>query len=162
MTTRRFLWPLVLVTLANYVALVPYYLHNDASAEHPLPPVRAVVLVTLTLAWFLSGVRGLRHRAWWGRFVLLGFLVAEAALYAKTFATGAVVHQMHNPSDLVRAVFVIGYLSGAVAIVYIVLLMRPGGRSTTAPGGEATREDRASSHGEKPDGHRSIAGAYAS
>lgn len=132
--TPRSLGPLVVVTLTNYVALVPYYIHNeylrsDGGAHHGLPGPRAVLLVALTLSWFVAGVRGAARRRRWGRPVLLSFLIAEASLYVKTFATGAFVHQMQNPSDLVRVVFVIGYVSGAVALVYLALLGRTG-RST--------------------------------
>jgi NADH:ubiquinone oxidoreductase subunit K len=133
-TTRRSLRPLVFVTLTNYAALVPYYLHNDyfrtgyadgeGVSHHVLPGLRALLLVGLTLSWFVVGIHGAVRQRRWGRPVLLSFLVAEVALYAKTFATGAFVHQMQNPSDLVRAVFVIGYVSGAIALVYLALLGR--------------------------------------
>jgi hypothetical protein len=156
MATPHFLRPLVLVTLANYLALVPYYVHNDASAQHPLPGLRALFLVSLTLAWFLSGVRRVTRHSRFGRPVLLSFLLTEAALYAKTFATGAVVHQMHNPSDLVRTVFLIGYLSGAVALVYVVLLARDGGRGAPERGEETTRDDRKRADGKSPGARRSV------
>lgn len=136
MSTPRSLRPLVLVTLVNYASLVPYYIHNDASTAHPLPGLRALVLVGVTLAWFLVGMRGVVRGRRLGRLVLFGFLAAESALYIKTFATGAVVHQMQNPSDLVRTVFVIGYVSGAVALVYLVALGRGGWSGGSRAGGQ--------------------------
>lgn len=147
MSVPRSLRPLVLVTLVNYASLVPYYIHNDASAAHPLPGLRALVLVGLTLAWFVVGVRGVVRGRRWGKLTLLGFLAAEAGLYVKTFATGAVVHQMQNPSDVVRTVFVVGYVSGAVALVYLVALGR-GRWSGGAPDGQQRDGDGAGGAGE--------------
>jgi NADH:ubiquinone oxidoreductase subunit K len=107
--------PLITVTLANYAAQVPYFIHNDYSAAHPLPGVRAVGLLGLTLAWFLLGLAGFMRGRRWGPAVLVSFLAAEALFYGATFATGTFLLQMHNHSDLLKAVFVIGYASGAVA-----------------------------------------------
>jgi hypothetical protein len=107
--------PLITVTLANYAAQVPYFIHNDYSAAHPLPGVRAVGLLGLTLAWFLLGLAGFMRGRRWGLAVLVSFLAAEALFYGATFATGTFLLQMHNHSDLLKAVFVIGYASGAVA-----------------------------------------------
>jgi NADH:ubiquinone oxidoreductase subunit K len=107
--------PLITVTLANYAAQVPYFIHNDYSAVHPLPGVRAVGLLGLTLAWFLLGLAGFMRGRRWGPAVLVSFLAAEALFYGATFATGTFLLQMHNHSDLLKAVFVIGYASGAVA-----------------------------------------------
>jgi hypothetical protein len=164
MTRRTFLRPLIVVTLANYVALVPYYLHNDASTQHPLPAVRAIALTGLTLVWFLAGVHALERQRRWGRPVLISFLITEAALYVKTFVTGAVVYQMHNPSDLVRAVFIVGYVSGAVALVYIVLLARHGGGTSNLAGHRSSGQDNRVSGGgdDQPGAPLSIDGVVVS
>ena len=136
--------PLVAVTLANYAAQVPYYLHNDYYAHHPLPGVRAVALLGVTLAWFALGLAGfMRHRRW-GLPVLVSFLAFEAIFYAGTFATGAFIFQMHNHSDLLKVVFVTGYASGAVAAYYACRLIwdrwrpriRAGMRAGRMPPGE--------------------------
>jgi hypothetical protein len=103
---------------------VPYYLHNDYSAQHLLPGLRAVALLGATLAWFAVGLAGfLRHRRW-GRTVLVSFLVTEAVFYGITIASGIFLYQLANPSYLIKAVFVIGYVSGGVAACYSVLLVR--------------------------------------
>jgi hypothetical protein len=118
------LTPLVAVTLANYAAQMPYYLHNDYSPQHPLPGVRAVALLGVTLAWFALGLAGfMRHRRW-GFAVLASFLAAEAIFYAGTFGTGVFIFQLENHSDLLKTVFVIGYVSGAAAAYYAYRLFR--------------------------------------
>jgi hypothetical protein len=118
------LMPLVAITLANYAAQVPYYLHNDYSPHHLLPGVRAVALLGGTLAWFALGLAGfIRHRRW-GLAVLVSFLTAEAIFYAGTFATGAFLLQIENHSYLLKTVFVIGYASGAAAAYYTYRLFR--------------------------------------
>jgi O-antigen/teichoic acid export membrane protein len=116
--------PLAAVTLTNYAAQVPYYLHNDYSAHHLLPGVRAVALLGVTLAWFALGLAGfMRHRRW-GFAVLASFLVVEAVFYAGNFVTGVFIFQIENHSDLMKAVFVIGYVSGAVAAYYAYRIVR--------------------------------------
>ena len=85
------LTPLIAITLANFAAQVPYYLHNDYSAQHALPGVRAVALLGATLAWFALGLAGFLRQRRWGFAVLVSFLVIEAIFYAGTLATGAFV-----------------------------------------------------------------------
>jgi hypothetical protein len=116
---------------------VPYYLHNDYSLQHPLPGARALALLGGTLAWFAFGLAGfMRHRRW-GFAVLASFLVAEVIFYAGTFATGVFIFQLENHSYLLKAVFVIGYASGAVAAYYAYRLFRvrsrPGLRARAHP-----------------------------
>jgi hypothetical protein len=125
--------PLVAATLANYAAQVPYFIHNDYTPQQPLPNLYAATLLGGTLIWFLVGLRGFLTGRRWGLAVLLSFVTVEALFYAKTFVTGHVTIQLQNPSDLVRAVFVIGYISGAVAAVYAFLLLR-GYRNWSAAG----------------------------
>lgn len=126
--------PLAAVTLANYVAQVPYFVHNDFSAAHPLPGVRAVGLLGLTLAWFVLGLAGFTRGRRWGLAVLVSFLAAEALFYGATFATGTFLLQMHNHSDLLKVVFVTGYASGAVAAFYACSLIWPYARAGLRPG----------------------------
>ena len=147
MTTQRAaarpvrLMPLVVVTLTNYAAQVPYYVHNDYSPQHPLPGLRAAALLGATLAWFALGLAGFTRRRRWGFVVLVSFLAVEAIFYAETFATGAFILQLRNPSDLLKAVFVIGYASGAVAAYYAYRFLRERvrlGRRAQAPPDDIT------------------------
>lgn len=125
--------PLVAVTAVNYAAQVPYYLHNDYSMQHPLPGVRAIVLLGATLLWFVVGLTGFIRRRRWGMAVLVSFLVTEAVFYAATIVTGIFLFQVSNPSDLLKVVFVVGYISGATAAGYSWLLLRSRLRRTLTP-----------------------------
>jgi hypothetical protein len=51
-------------------------------------------------------------------------VVAEAVFYGATIATGIFLVQLANTSNLIRAVFAIGYASGGVAACYSYLLLR--------------------------------------
>jgi hypothetical protein len=132
--------PLVAATLANYAAQIPYFLHNYYTPQHPLPNLRAVALLGGTLIWFLSGLGGFRAGKSWGSFALLSFLTVEALFYAKTLVTGAMVYQLQNPSDLIRAVFVAGYISGALAAIYVFLLARGGGHGSSPTAARVTSD----------------------
>jgi hypothetical protein len=129
--------PLVAITLANYAAQVPYYLHNDYSTQHPLPGVRAVALLGGTLVWFALGLAGFMRQRRWGFAVVESFLAAEALFYVGTFVSGAFIFQLEDHSYLLKAVFVIGYASGATAAYYAYRLLRdrlrPGLRAQAAP-----------------------------
>jgi len=118
------LTPLIGVTALNYVAQVPYYIHNDYSAAHPLPSLRAVALLGATLAWFVTGLTAYMRKWAWGFPVLVAYLSVEALFYGATMLSGTFIFQIENHSDLLKVVFVIGYVSGAVAAYYAYRLIR--------------------------------------
>ena len=126
--------PLAAVTLVNYAAQVPYFIHNDYSVDHPLPGVRAVGLLGVTLAWFILGLAGYMRGRRRGLAALVSFLAAEALFYEATFATGTFLLQMHNHSGLLKVVFVTGYASGAVAAYYACYLLWHHARAGLRPG----------------------------
>jgi hypothetical protein len=103
---------------------VPYYIHNDYSAAHPLPSLRAVALLAATLVWFVVGLIAFMKQRAWGFPVLLAYLAVEALFYGETLLSGTFIFQVENHSDLLKVVFVIGYLSGVVAAYYAYRLMR--------------------------------------
>jgi len=116
---------LVAVTIMNYVAQVPYSIHNgDFSAHRALDVVRGAILLGVTLAWFVFGLTAYVRKRPWGLAVLVSFLVTEALFYTATFVTGMFIFQLENPSYLLKAVFVTGYASGAVAAFYAYRLTR--------------------------------------
>ena len=119
------LTPLVAVTITNYAAQVPYSLHNgDFSASHLLAVIRAAAILGVTLAWFVVGLAAYVRKRRWGLPVLVSFLATQALFYAATFVTGWFVFQLETPSNLLKAVFVTGYASGAVAAFYAFRLTR--------------------------------------
>lgn len=111
------------VTILNYLAQIPYYLHNYYFPYHVLPSVSAIVLLGITLVWFLSGYIGLKRKWKYGYLLLVTFLTAEALFYLHSFVFGAFFFQIQNPSLIIKAVFLYGYVSGAVAAYYAYRLV---------------------------------------
>lgn len=100
--------PLVAITLIDYAAQFPYYIHNEYSPHHPLPGLRAAALLAITLIWFLAGLSRYHSNRRGGYPLLLSFLVVETAFYLITVLSGTLIVQLRNPSALIDAVFVIG------------------------------------------------------
>jgi hypothetical protein len=108
----------------NYVAQVPYYWHNYYVPYGELPSMSSVVLLGITLLWFIVGYVGTVRRSKPGYFILVSFLCVEALFYLHTIAFGAFLFQLQNSSLLIKAIFVIGYISGGVAGYYAYKLIR--------------------------------------
>ena len=121
MSNLRFLfW----VTIINYLAQIPYYLHNYYVPYHTSPSLSGIVLLGITLIWFLAGYVGTKRKNRYGHFILLGFLLAEALFYFHTIIFGAFIFQLQNPSLLIKAVFLMGYVSGITAAYFVYVLVR--------------------------------------
>ena len=117
-------YPLLVVTVLNYVAQVPYYLHNYYIPHHILPGVRALGLLGLTLVWFAVGFIAFTKKLKYGRIMLLSYLVVQALFYGLTVIAGAPIAQLQGHSDIIKLVFLIGYISGCTAGYYAYLLIR--------------------------------------
>ena len=116
--------PLFWVTVANYVAQIPYYLYNYYFPYHVWPTVSSIVLLGMTLLWFLAGYIGVQRQRRYGNFLLVSFLLFEVLFYLHSVISGAFFFQMQNPSLVIKVVFLMGYVSGAVAGYYAYLLIR--------------------------------------
>lgn len=112
------------VNILNYLAQIPYYLHNYYFPYHTPPSSSAVVLLGVTFVWFLAGYIGTKRRNRYGYFLLLSFLLVESLFYFHTIIFGAFIFQLQNPSVLIKSVFLIGYLSGITAAYYVYVLIR--------------------------------------
>ena len=110
------------VVIVDYLAQIPYYLVNYYFPHHAPPTVSSVVLLGLTLAWFLIGYFTVRRRRF-GYWVLLSFLVVEGLFYLRTLLLGSVAFQLQNPHPVIVAVFIIGYVTGIVSLVYAIVLV---------------------------------------
>jgi hypothetical protein len=124
--TRRRIPPLAVVfwiILLDYLAQVPYYLVNYFLPHHVAPTVTAVVLLSLTLVWFLGGYIALRSGRPFGYWLLLSFLLVEGLFYLTTLLFGSAALQLENPNPLNKIVFVIGYLTGIVSLFYFVVIL---------------------------------------
>jgi len=110
------------VVIVDYLAQIPYYLVNYYVPSGRPPTVSAVVLLGITLAWFLIGYFSIRRRRF-GYWVLLSFVVVEGLFYLRTLLFGAAAYQLQNPHPVIMAVFLIGYATGIVSLAYAVFLV---------------------------------------
>jgi hypothetical protein len=108
---RVLLW----TTLVNYIAQIPYYLYNDYFPRHALPTASGVVLLGLTLGWFLAGYISYEQNKNYGYKLLISFLITESLFYFYTLVSGAFFFQLQNPSVIIKIIFIIGYINGAMA-----------------------------------------------
>jgi hypothetical protein len=121
--SARLQWLLFGVVILDYLAQIPYYLVNDLEAHGNPPSVSSIVLLGLTLAWFLIGFFGYRARRGFGFWVLLSFLFVEGLFYVVTLMTGTAALQLANPNPVNKAVFVIGYATGVFSLIYCVAII---------------------------------------
>jgi len=110
------------VVIVDYLAQIPYYLVNYYFPHHAPPTISSIVLLGLTLAWFLIGYFTIGRRRF-GYWLLLSFLVVEGLFYVQTLLLGAAAYQLQNPHPVILAVFIIGYVTGIVSLVYAVVLV---------------------------------------
>jgi hypothetical protein len=111
------------VVIADYAAQIPYYLVNYSIPHGSAPTLRSLVLLGMTLAWFLIGYFALLQGRRVGYWLLLSFLLIEGVFYLLTILFGAVAFQLDNHSWVNRIVFLIGYATGIVSLLYTVLLL---------------------------------------
>jgi hypothetical protein len=114
---------LLVVVLLDYAAQIPYYLVNYYLPRQAAPTVSSILLLGLTLAWFLVGYFGLRARKPFGLWVLLSFLLVEGLFYLRTMLFGTAAFQLENPNLVIRIVFVIGYVTGVVSLFYFAMIL---------------------------------------
>ncbi|MGH7862604.1 MAG: hypothetical protein ACRENM_04980, partial [Candidatus Dormibacteraceae bacterium] len=87
------------------------------------PTVSAIILLGLTLAWFLVGYFGQRAHRRFGFWVLLSFLLVEGLFYLRTLLFGHVAFQLDNSNLVVRMVFLIGYVTGVISLLYAAAII---------------------------------------
>lgn len=115
---------LLIFTLLNFAAQIPYYLYLYYFPRHLSPGMRSIALMSVTLGWFLVGYIGTVKKSRLGYAILLSFLLVEALFYASAVLSGAFIFQLHNARLIMRAVYAYGYVSGACAALYAYLLVR--------------------------------------
>lgn len=123
-TTHPRLYWLLIATSINYAAQIPYYLHLYYFPHHLLPSSSAIVLLGMTFVWFAAGYIGTVRRWRFGYPVLVSFLAVEALFYLHSTLSGALVFQLSHHDLLLRTIYLVGYISGAVAAYYLYILLR--------------------------------------
>ncbi len=120
---RTGLYVLFAVTVLNYVAQIPYYIHFYG-VHHVAPSALGTVLLALTFAVFLAGyiytLRGHRFGGW----ILFAFLIVEFGFYLLHNVSGAFLNDLPVGDPLFQIVSLIGYLNTIVALVYLILILR--------------------------------------
>ncbi|WP_308466716.1 hypothetical protein [Rathayibacter soli] len=122
----RWVPPLVLlfwVVIVDYLAQIPYYMVNYYIPDHTPPTLSAIILLGSTLAWFFIGYFGNHAHRRYGYWVLLSFLLVEGLFYLRTLLFGTAVLQLENSNLVVRIVFLIGYATGIVSLLYFAALI---------------------------------------
>ena len=129
---RVFLWLVLAVVGANYLAQIPYYLDVYYFPHGALPSLSGSLLLGLTFVWFLAGYTRLAAGNAKGYWLLLSFLVTEVFFYAHnmfiqvTHGYPLFLHLLARDAIL-TIVFDIGYLNmllGAGFIAYLLLHRR--------------------------------------
>jgi hypothetical protein len=126
-------WQLVVlfvVTVANYVGQVPYYLHFYG--QFGKAPAGLTVPLLLTLVWFLLGTALLATRRRGGVSVMASFLVVEALFYLVHNLTGAAGRDLATSDSVLLVASLLGYASTIASILFLGWLVRIHRRARTA------------------------------
>lgn len=111
------------ITLLNYVAQIPYYIHFYGF--HHVPNLLGVgVFLIATLALFLIGYFLTLQTKKVGGWLLLAFLVLEFVGYLVHNLAGAFLKDLPTNDLLFFTVSLIGYFNFAVSFVYIVIITK--------------------------------------
>ncbi len=109
------------ITILNYVAQIPYYIHFYG-VHHVAPTPFAVIFLLVTLALFLAGYILLLQAKPAGAWLLLAFLVLEFGGYLLHNLSGAFLQDLPTDDLLFFTVSLIGYLNFAVSFVYLLVM----------------------------------------
>jgi hypothetical protein len=109
------------ITLLNYAAQIPYYIHFYA-VHHVAPAPFGVAFLVLTLALFLAGYVLLLQAKPAGGWLLLAFLLLEFGGYLLHNLTGAFLKDLPTTDLVFFTVSLIGYLNFAVSFIYLLVM----------------------------------------
>jgi len=117
------------VTVANYVWQVPYYLHFYG--RFGKSPGGLTVPLLLTFVWFLVGTALLVTRRRGGVPVMASFLVVEALFYLVHNLSGAAGRDLPADDVVLLVASLLGYLNALGAVLFLVWLFRTRRKSRT-------------------------------
>ncbi len=127
-------WHLValfVVTVANYVWQVPYYLHFYG--QFGKAPAGLTVPLLLTFVWFLLGTALVSTRRRGGVPVLASFLVVEVLFYLVHNLTGAAVRDLQTSDAVLLVASLLGYASTIASILFLGWLIKTHRRPSRHP-----------------------------
>ena len=120
---RAGLYVLFALTVLNYLAQIPYYIHFYG-VYHAAPSPLGVALLAGTFALFLVGFSLTLRNSRGGWWLLLGFLALEFVFYLVHNLSGAFLQDLPLNDPLFLVVSLIGYLNTVAALIYLVVLIR--------------------------------------
>ena len=109
------------ITLINYIAQIPYYIHFYF-VHHAAPAPLGLLFLLATLVLFLVGYFFMLRAQRIGVWLVVLFLVLEFGGYLLHNLTGAFLQDLPLNDPLFFTVSLIGYLNFAVAFVYLVAM----------------------------------------
>jgi hypothetical protein len=132
MTKTIFTRILLVVVGANFLAQIPYYIHQYYLPAHAAPAFAGLALMVGVLAWFTVGFMGLIRGTVIGYYLTFAFLVVECLFYLQTqivqFAGGhGILFQVWHPTNgLLFVVFGLGYINffASFWFVYFMLIKK--------------------------------------
>lgn len=119
-----FLWLVVAVVLANYIAQIPYAVHL-----HKHPSLASSALLGSTLIWFLCGYVGLVLGSRVGYWILVSYLATVVAFYSYNILN-QVAHgfppfmHLQERDPILFVVFAIGYVNLLAGVYFLYRLLR--------------------------------------
>ena len=126
MTHKQFLNIVFVVVIANFIAQVPYLIHQ----YHGKPSAIGIILMTVVLMWFLTGYTLLLKQKMAGYIILITFLIVEFLFYLSNQVTqlasgkGILLHVLHPDDALLFVVFGLGYINFIAAGYFVFYLLR--------------------------------------
>ncbi|HSN10865.1 MAG TPA: hypothetical protein VLS51_01995, partial [Propionibacteriaceae bacterium] len=112
---------LVVLTVANYVWQVPYYLHFYG--RFGVSPGGLTVPLVLTFLWFLVAAVLMVTRRRGGVPAMASFLVVEALFYLVHNVSGAAGRDLLGGDLVLFVASVLGYLNGLAAVLFLAWLL---------------------------------------
>jgi hypothetical protein len=121
--------PLLAAVAINYLAQIPYYIHQYYIGRHLSPAWPGTFLLLLTALWFLAGYTRFISSKKYGRGLLLSFLATQVLFYGHAIIFGLIngggaVAQLKTHSPFLFVIFLIGYINFGVAACYLVWLLK--------------------------------------
>lgn len=113
-------WPLValvVVTVANYLWQVPYYMHFYG--QFGTSPGGPMIPPLLSFVWFIVPTVLLLTRRRGGVPVMASFLVVETLFYLVHNASGAAGRDLLTGDDVLLIASLLGYLKAAAAVLFL-------------------------------------------
>ena len=113
---------LLAITVINYIAQIPYYIHFYA-IHRIFPSTFGILFLVVTFILFLAGYFLTLQAKPIGSWLLLAFLVMEFGGYLLHNLSGAFLRDVPLNDLLFFTVSLIGYLNFAASFIYLVIMV---------------------------------------